>query len=179
MLAFSSRFSVASSQRGPLAEWDFGEWASLDYSVAKPGGLHCKTNGAGLNPRAVGIERLRKLEVYCDLGLNFDWLIVQVVRFVFPLLDGVHGSTGQHRVTLDRLDAGDAAVLADVGKKFDGALEVHLHGLLRILGRNAFDQQSLRHALRYFQFLNLVRQIHRGRADEPRDSLVLGVGGSA
>jgi hypothetical protein len=58
-----------------------------------------KQNGARIESsrRAFALlaccKRLWKLEVYRDLGLNFDGLIVEVIGFVLPLLDGVDCGT--------------------------------------------------------------------------------------
>ncbi len=60
-----------------------------------------KQNGAKQASRrhaGSGWFRLRKLEVYRDLGLDLDRLAIQEVRFIFPLLNRIHGRTSQQRI---------------------------------------------------------------------------------
>jgi len=76
----------------------------------------------------VATKRLRKLEFHSDLGLNFDGLVVEVIGLVFPFFDGIEGGAGQGGIAAEQLDSGDAAILADVGEEFDGALDAQLPG---------------------------------------------------
>src|SRR5579872_368095 len=120
---------------------------------------------------------LWELKFYGDLGLDGDGLIVEVVRLVFPLLDGVDGGAGENRVATDQLHTGNAAVFANAGQKLDGALDAHLPGLWRIDRVDGLDQKSLRYSLRYFEFLRgLLRQRRRRGAHDSRDCLIIVIG---
>jgi hypothetical protein len=46
-------------------------------------------------------ERLRKFEFHRDLGLNLDGLVVEVVGFVFPLLDGSDRGVGEDGIAAE------------------------------------------------------------------------------
>jgi hypothetical protein len=74
-------------------------WPALQKRISASGHLPIITWGTSCRHRRqkestrsfFNLLNLRELEVYCDLGLNFDGLIAEVVGFVFPLLDRIDG----------------------------------------------------------------------------------------
>jgi len=41
------------------------------------------------------VDLIRKLEIYCNLCLNFDRLAIEKIRFVLPLPHGIHSRMSQ------------------------------------------------------------------------------------
>src|SRR5437879_1797026 len=99
--------------------------------------------------RALENDLVRQLEVHQDLRLNLDRLAVQVVGFVFPLLDGFLRSSSQNAFSADYLEIRDVSRLTDSGLQLYGPLDAHLHCLGGIPRLYALQQQTFHHALRH------------------------------
>jgi len=74
----------------------------------------CKAHSAETLHADIG-KRLWEFEFHRDLGLNGDGLVVEIIRLVFPLLDGIDRGVRQDRIATEQFHIGDAAILADVG----------------------------------------------------------------
>lgn len=89
-----------------------------------------------------------KFEVHSDLRLNLDRLAIEVIRFVFPLADGVRRSASQYTFSAEYVQIRDIAFFADRGKKLNRPLDAHLHRRGGVNRLDFFKNQSLRNSLR-------------------------------
>lgn len=110
-----------------------------------------KHNGAKQASRrhaGSGWFRLGKLEIYRDLSLYLDWLTIQEVRFIFPLLNGIHRRSSQQGLPRQLFDPCDVSSLGNIGLQFNHTFQAHLHRLSGVDGLDSLDDETLRDALR-------------------------------
>ena len=125
-------------------------------------------------------ERLWKLEVHYDLGLDFNWFIIQVVRLVLPLLDCLHGGARELGIAAHYFNVADVAIFIDSRLKLHWTLNSHLTCLLWIDGLNPLDQQPLGNSLRNFHHLgNRDGHAYWSRGDDSAQGLVTRNGGNS
>src|SRR5260370_4867295 len=87
-------------------------------------------------------------EVDSDLGLDFDWIAIEVVRFISPLADSFQRGARENGVSTQHFQIGDVTLFVDGRFDLHCALGTNRKRGWRILWLYPLDQQSLGHTLR-------------------------------
>ena len=91
---------------------------------------------------------LVRFEVDRDLGLDFDWIAIEVVRLVSPLADSFQRGSRENRVSTQHFQIGYVALFVDGCFDLHGTLGTNRESRWRILWLHSLDEKSLGHALR-------------------------------
>src|SRR5215469_329638 len=84
-----------------------------------------------------------KCEINCDVGVDFNWLSIQQVRLVAPLLHRIDGGLRQQRQSALDSHIAHTAILADYGQQHYGSFNPFPASLRRVLWRYVVDEVRL------------------------------------